>query len=99
MAALSRRGRSAGVDGTDCGGADGHRTAGVAKSDLRPTHAQLAQLDAMLQERGPIEVYVDELGREAYRLTEEGVRVGHMLAMVEGEEADEVLKALLRDDG
>jgi hypothetical protein len=34
-----------------------------------------------LLERGLIEINVDELGREAYRLTEEGV--GPMLAMVE----------------
>jgi hypothetical protein len=42
----------------------------------------MAQSVALL-ERGLIEINVDELGREAYRLTEEGVRVGPMLAMVE----------------
>jgi hypothetical protein len=55
----------------------------------------MARLVAMLQERGLIEVYTDEEGREAYRLTEEGVRVGNMLAMVAGEDADAVLEALL----
>ena len=41
----------------------------------------MAQLVAMLQERGLIEVYTDDQGRETYRLTAEGVRVGNMLAM------------------
>jgi hypothetical protein len=36
----------------------------------------MEQLVAMLQERGLIEVYVDDQGREAYRLTDEGVKVG-----------------------
>jgi hypothetical protein len=36
----------------------------------------MAQLVALLKERGLIEVYVDDQGREAYRLTEAGVRVG-----------------------
>jgi len=33
----------------------------------RPTNAEMAQLVAMLEESGLIEVYVDEQGREAYR--------------------------------
>jgi hypothetical protein len=41
----------------------------------------MAQLAALLEERGLVEVDADE-----YRLTEDGVRVGHMLAMVEGGE-------------
>ena len=61
--------------------------------------AEMAQLVAMLEERGLIEVYTEEDGREAYRLTEEGVRVGNMLAMVEGEDADAVLGALMGGDG
>jgi hypothetical protein len=36
-------------------------------------------------------------GREGHRLTEDGVRVGHMLAMVERADADKVLEALLRE--
>jgi DNA-binding PadR family transcriptional regulator len=64
----------------------------------RPTNAEMAQLVALLEERGLIEVYLGDQGREAYRLTEEGVRVGHMLAMVEGEDANAVLEALLRGD-
>ena len=63
----------------------------------RPTNAEMAQLVAMLQERGLIEVYTDELGREAYRLTEDGMPVGNMLAMVE--DADAVLDALLDESG
>jgi hypothetical protein len=62
-----------------------------------PTNAEMSQLVAMLQERGLIEVYTDEQGREAYRLTNEGVRVGNMLAMVAGEDADAVLEALLTE--
>ena len=50
-----------------------------------------------MQKRGLLEVCTDDTGREVYRLTEEGVRVGNMLAMVEGEEAAEVLEALLHD--
>jgi hypothetical protein len=57
----------------------------------------MARLVALLEERGLLEVYEDDEGREAYRLTEEGVRVRHMLAMVEGEDADAVLEALLTD--
>jgi hypothetical protein len=57
----------------------------------------MAQLVALLEERGLIEVYVDDEGREAYRLTEEGVRVGHMLALVQGEDAEAVREALLGD--
>ena len=48
----------------------------------RPTHAQIAQFVPSLQDRGLVEVYTDEQGREAYRLTEDGLRVGSMLAMV-----------------
>jgi hypothetical protein len=44
-----------------------------------------------------LKVYLNDEGLEAYRLTAEGVRVGHMLAMVEGEGegAGRVLGALL----
>ena len=51
----------------------------------------------MREDAGLVEVYTDELGREAYRLTEDGVRVGHMVAMVQGKDADKVLEALLRE--
>jgi hypothetical protein len=66
---------------------------------LRPTNAEMARLVALLEDRGLVEVYLDMHGRETYRLTEHRVRVGHMLAMVEGEDADVVLGALLRDIG
>jgi hypothetical protein len=42
-----------------------------------------------------VEVQTDELGRAMYRLSEDGVRLGNMLAMVDGEDADLVLEALL----
>jgi hypothetical protein len=67
----------------------------MSDPESHPTDAEMAQPAAMLEERGLIEVYVDEEGREAYRLTVEGVRVGNMLAMVRGEDADAVLEALL----
>ena len=44
----------------------------------------------MLEERRLIEVSTDDEGRVAYWLIEEGVRVGNMLAMVEGEDAESV---------
>ena len=55
----------------------------------------MAQLFAMLEDAGRIEVYTDDQGREAYPLTDEGVPIGHMLAMVDGADADKVLEALL----
>ena len=57
----------------------------------------MARLVAMLEDAGLVEVYTDEQGREAYRLTENGVRVGNMLAMVEGEDGEEMLQALLSE--
>ena len=39
----------------------------------RPTNAEMAQFVAMFQDAGLLEVYTDEQGREAYRLTEDGV--------------------------
>jgi hypothetical protein len=63
----------------------------------RPTNTEMSQLVALLGERELIEVDTDDRGREAYRLTEEGVRVGNTLAMVEGDGAEAVLEALLRD--
>ena len=48
---------------------------------------------------GLIQVYLDDRGREAYRLAENGVRVGKTLSMVEGEEAETVLEAVLRKVG
>ena len=67
--------------------------------DHRPTLAEMARLVAMLEGAGLIEVYEHDQGREAYRLIEDGMRVGHMLAMVRGPDADEVLRALLRESG
>ena len=61
----------------------------------RPTNAEMAQLVAMLQDAGLVDIYTDDAGCEAYRLTEDGVRVGHMLAMAGGEDADKVLEALM----
>jgi DNA-binding PadR family transcriptional regulator len=64
-------------------------------ADPRLTNAEVAQLVAMLEDANLVEPYTDQQGREYYRLTEDGVRVGHMLAMVQGEDADTVLQALL----
>ncbi len=47
----------------------------------------MAQLVAMLEDAGLVEVCVDEEGRETYRLTEDGAGVGNMLVMAEGEDA------------
>jgi hypothetical protein len=38
-------------------------------ADLRPANAEMAQLVAMLEEAGVVEVFVDDDGHEAYRLT------------------------------
>ena len=43
--------------------------------------AEMDQLVAMLEEAGLVQVFVDDEGRGAYRLTEDGVRASHMLAM------------------
>jgi hypothetical protein len=51
-----------------------------------------------MEERGLLEVHTDAEGREGYRLTEDGLRLGNMLAMVEGEDAEAVLETLLPDD-
>ena len=42
---------------------------------------------------------MNDEGQETYRLTEDGVRFGQMLAMVEGEgeDAERVVEALLTD--
>jgi hypothetical protein len=66
-------------------------------ADLRLENPEIAQLIAMLEERGHVEAYVDEQGREVYRLTEEGVRLGEMLAMVEDEDAAAALARLVVD--
>jgi hypothetical protein len=55
-----------------------------ATTALVPLTPRLPSSSRCSEDAGLIEVYTDEQGREAYRLTEEGVRVGHMLAMVEG---------------
>jgi hypothetical protein len=55
----------------------------------------MAQLVAMLEERGLIEVYTDKLGHETYRVTDDGVRVGHMLAMVSSGPCEDALAAVL----
>ena len=45
---------------------------------------EMAQLVALLEERGLVEVYLDEQGREAYRLTEGG-RSGRDTKLATGE--------------
>lgn len=50
---------------------------------------------AELEKAGLIEVYINEEGKEAYRLTEQGERVGTALAMAGDDGAAMVLDALL----
>lgn len=57
--------------------------------------AERAHLVAMLQDAGLVEVLVDDDGHEAYRLTDDGARIGHMLAMGDVDEADALLESLL----
>ena len=42
-----------------------------------------------------VEVYTDDEGRESYRVTDDGVRVGRMLAMGDEADAEDVLSAML----
>ena len=63
--------------------------------DPPPTTAEIALYLALMEKRGLIEVHRDAQGREGYRLTEDGLRVGTMLAMVEGEAAEQLVEALL----
>jgi hypothetical protein len=51
----------------------------------------------MVEDAALVELYLNDEGQETYRLTDEGVRVGNMLALVEGEDAGAVLEALLSD--
>lgn len=67
-----------------------------AMDDARPTNAEMAQLVAMLQDAGLVEVYGDDEGHESYRLTADGVRGEHMLAMGDVDEAEALLELLLR---
>ena len=62
----------------------------------RPTNAEMAQLVGMLQDAGLVEVIEDDAGLEAYRLTDDGVRTGHMLAMGDENDGDALLEALLQ---
>ena len=72
------------------------RSAGPAGDlDPPPTDAEIAVYVALMEERGLLEVHTDEQGREGYRLTEDGIRVGNMLAMADSEDADSVLEVLL----
>ena len=57
-----------------------------------------AEMDGMaeqLAEAGLIEVYTDDQGREAYRLTPEGEKVARQLAM--SSDPDALMAALLED--
>ena len=64
---------------------------------IRPTNAEMAQRVLLLGSAGPIQVYVNDAGQEAYRLTEEGVRVGNMLAMGRGRGGKAVLRRCWRE--
>jgi hypothetical protein len=65
----------------------------------RPTLSEIAHYVALLERAGLVEVRTDEQGHEAYALTADGVRVGNMLAMVEGDDAATVLEGLLGNPG
>jgi hypothetical protein len=57
-----------------------------------------AELDAILDQAaaaGLVEVYTDEDGKQAMRLTSEGERVARQLAMLGEEGQDELMAALL----
>ena len=58
--------------------------------------AEFDAIVAMLSEAGLIEVYVNDEGREAYRLTPKGAQLGRAMAL-SGEDADAeaMLDALL----
>jgi hypothetical protein len=68
-------------------------------ADPRPTNAEMAQLLAMAEEAGLVEVFVDDDGREAYQITDDGFRVGHIPPMGGESDADAVLEALLGAGG
>jgi DNA-binding MarR family transcriptional regulator len=62
-----------------------------------------SELDAILDQveaAGLVEVYTDSDGQQAMRLTPEGERVVHQLAMLGEEGQDELMEGLLqaRDD-
>jgi DNA-binding MarR family transcriptional regulator len=61
-----------------------------------------AELDAILEQveaAGLVEQYVDEEGKQAMRLTPEGERVARQLAMLGEDGQDELMAALLGEDG
>jgi hypothetical protein len=67
-------------------------------TDQFPTNAEMAQLVAMLEDCRIVEVYLNDEGQGTYRITEAGVRFGHILAMVEGEDGEALMEALLADE-
>ena len=61
-----------------------------------------AELDTILEQvetAGLVEQYVDDEGKQAMRLTPEGVRVARQLAMLGEDGQDELMKALLGEGG
>jgi hypothetical protein len=62
------------------------------------TVTNYAELDAILEQveaAGLVEQYVDEEGKQAMRLTPEGVRVARLLTMLGEDGQDELMAALL----
>jgi DNA-binding MarR family transcriptional regulator len=58
--------------------------------------AEMDAIVAELEAAGYIEVYTDDQGREAYRLTTKDAALGRQLAMLEGDEQrDELMEHLL----
>lgn len=60
------------------------------------THqAETDEIVAEFEQAGLIEIYVNEEGREAYRLNEQGARVSRQLAMPGDDEGEGLMAALL----
>jgi len=62
--------------------------------DVGPAAARVAPRVRILRDMGLLEVIVDPEGRQVHRLSPEGMRIGHTLAIVNGENAR--LRALPR---
>jgi hypothetical protein len=60
-----------------------------------PTVAELTALASLMEAAGLLVVVEDHDGRASYLMTTDGRRLSRMLAMVDGQEADAVLDALL----
>ena len=62
--------------------------------DVGPAAVRVARRVKILRDMGLLEVTIDPEGRQIHRLSPEGMRLGHTLAIANGENAR--LRALLR---